>query len=330
MENYLISFVVPVYNSADYIAECVESILRQTISDFEILIIDDGSFDGSALICDRFADQDKRVKVMHTENYGVSHARNTAIQLAKGKYLAFVDADDLVSDRLVENIEIELKAGEHVEMVCWPIFNFINSEDFACDMVKSDLSKEVCRVRDMWHRVVFNNRIGGYACNKVFLKAIIDKQCIRFHENIAVMEDLLFVCEYLKNCHSDGKVVLLNDKLYGYRQLDTSVSHAVFSEKKLTSLLARDLVLRVLTEVGLSDYIINRYRNQLLQALCVMNKKLICYRGENKVFWLYTIDRLWDKHRNQCKYDETWKFKEIVYRLILQITSGIRKRGKKR
>lgn len=83
MGDCLISFIVPVYNAADYISECVESILRQTVPDFEVLIVDDGSFDGSELICDEFAEKDQRVRVIHTENCGVSHARNTGIELAK-------------------------------------------------------------------------------------------------------------------------------------------------------------------------------------------------------------------------------------------------------
>lgn len=328
MGDCLISFIVPVYNAADYISECVESILRQTVPDFEVLIVDDGSFDGSELICDEFAEKDQRVRVIHTENCGVSHARNTGIELAKGRYLVFVDADDMVSDRLAEKIEKELRLEKPVDMVCWLKSDFIKSEDFICERIKSDINKEVCNVQDMWERVVADEKIAGYVWNKVFLKSILDKQQIRFHEDIAVMEDLLFVCEYLKNCHPDGKVILLNDKLYGYRQLETSVSHIDFSDKKLTSLIARDLIIEILTEVGFSDYRIARYRNQLLRALCVMNKKLLGYKGENRAFWLCTIDRLWEKHRRQCRYDRTWQFKEIVYRLIFQVTSRIRKRGK--
>ena len=117
MGDCLISFIVPVYNAADYISECVESILRQTVPDFEVLIVDDGSFDGSELICDEFAEKDQRVRVIHTENCGVSHARNTGIELAKGRYLVFVDADDMVSDRLAEKIEKELRLEKPVDMV---------------------------------------------------------------------------------------------------------------------------------------------------------------------------------------------------------------------
>lgn len=330
MEDYLISFIVPVYNAVDYVTDCLDSILRQTVSEFEVLIIDDGSFDGSGSICDEFAERDERVKVIHTENHGVSHARNTAIRLAKGKYLAFVDADDLVSDRLVENIKVELEKDDEVEMICWSFFNFIKPEDFICQTTKSDFSKEIYRTQDIWEHVVLDNQIGGYVWNKIFLVDIIRKHCICFRENIAVMEDLLFVCEYLEKCSSERKIVFLNNKLYGYRQRDMSVSHIDFSEKKLTALLARDFILEILKKVKFSDYLINQYRNQLLQALCVMNKKLLCYRGENRSFWLHTIDELWSKHKKVCRYDETWQFKVKVYRLILQVASVIRKRGKKK
>ena len=102
MGDCLISFIVPVYNAADYISECVESILRQTVPDFEVLIVDDGSFDGSELICDEFAEKDQRVRVIHTENCGVSHARNTGIENATGEYICFFDSDDYIALDAIE------------------------------------------------------------------------------------------------------------------------------------------------------------------------------------------------------------------------------------
>lgn len=326
--NCLISFIVPVYNAVDYVAECITSILGQTVSDFEILVVDDGSSDGSSLICDRFAEQDERVKVIHTENCGVSHARNTAIDLANGKYVVFVDADDLICPQLAEHIIKAFQSCGNVEMVCWKVFEFSESEIFFKKTVKRDISTENWKAIDILWRAIDDPQVAGYACNKAFLKSVLDSQKIHFWENIAVMEDLLFTCEYLKSCHSDSMVSLIDEKLYGYRQLQTSVSHVSFSEKKLSSLLARDEILQILTEAEIDSEKINQFRNQLLCALCIMNKKLIGYKGENKEYWQALIDSLWKKHSNQCLFDDTWTFKEKCYRILLQFASRFRMKRK--
>lgn len=102
MREALLSIVVPVYNVEKYITKCLDSIINQNYDNIEVIVIDDGSTDKSGLICDKFALEDKRVKVIHTSNKGVSHARNLGIVSAKGKYLTFVDADDYVDEDIYE------------------------------------------------------------------------------------------------------------------------------------------------------------------------------------------------------------------------------------
>ena len=94
-----ISVIVPVYNVEQYLPRCIDSILNQTFTDFELLLIDDGSTDGSGAICDEYARKDSRIRVFHKENGGVSSARNLGLYNAKGKYIAFIDADDWVESR---------------------------------------------------------------------------------------------------------------------------------------------------------------------------------------------------------------------------------------
>ena len=95
--NPKISVIVPVYNVEKYLCSCIDSILAQTFTDFELLLIDDGSRDKSGEICDEYANKDCRVKVFHKENGGVSSARNLGIDESKGEYLFFVDSDDIIS-----------------------------------------------------------------------------------------------------------------------------------------------------------------------------------------------------------------------------------------
>lgn len=105
--NELISLIVPVYNVADYISSSIESIMKQSYRNFELLLIDDGSTDASGLICDQFAQQDLRIKVVHKSNEGVSSARNTGLENAKGNWIAFMDADDLLPEDALQNMLTE-------------------------------------------------------------------------------------------------------------------------------------------------------------------------------------------------------------------------------
>ncbi len=97
-----LSVVVPVYKAEKYLARCVESVLAQTMGDFELILVDDGSPDGSGAMCDDFASRDVRIKVLHQENTGVSAARNAGVAMAQGEYIAFLDSDDWIEPRMYE------------------------------------------------------------------------------------------------------------------------------------------------------------------------------------------------------------------------------------
>lgn len=104
-EKPKISFIVPVYKVEKYLNQCVDSLLCQTFKDFEVILVDDGSPDGSPAICDSYAEKDERVRVLHKENGGLSDARNVGIMMAKGEYIIFVDSDDFwINEHCLEDI----------------------------------------------------------------------------------------------------------------------------------------------------------------------------------------------------------------------------------
>ena len=105
----LVSIIVPVYNLEKYIEKCVRSLLQQTYTNVEIILVDDGSRDESGEICDRLASEDSRIKVIHKENGGLSSARNCGIENATGEYIMFVDGDDFISELMVEKLYVALK-----------------------------------------------------------------------------------------------------------------------------------------------------------------------------------------------------------------------------
>lgn len=124
MNTELISIIVPVYNVEQYLEQCVESLIHQTYKNLEILLIDDGSTDASGTICDRYAKQDKRIRVVHQVNQGAAIARNSGIKLAKGEYLAFVDSDDYVHSQFIEILyQIQQACDCKISMCSYQRFN---------------------------------------------------------------------------------------------------------------------------------------------------------------------------------------------------------------
>lgn len=114
----LISVIIPVYNTEQYLSSCLKSILSQTFNNFEVILINDGSTDQSGILCDEFVKQDSRIKVFHQENAGVSAARNVGLKYAQGKWITFVDSDDeLMPDGLEVMINMVQGGSENVDLV---------------------------------------------------------------------------------------------------------------------------------------------------------------------------------------------------------------------
>ena len=112
----VISVIIPVYKAEEYLERCVDSVLAQTYSNLEIILVDDGSPDNSGQICDRYAEKDSRVKVIHKKNGGVSSARNAGLDVATGEFVAFVDSDDFIAPDMYEKLMVSLSSGSDLSM----------------------------------------------------------------------------------------------------------------------------------------------------------------------------------------------------------------------
>lgn len=252
----LVSIIVPVYQVKDYIGECVESLIRQTYTNLEILLVDDGSMDGSGAICDEYASKDNRIRVIHQENQGLSAARNAGLDRAAGEYVAFVDSDDAVLPDFIEVLyelaeryqaDIAACAYERGEIGATGIqikndihvsnqFGDKNDDGVAG---RDDYSKyggsvaEVCMTSEQmlrqWH--------GRYkkwetiACNKLYRKQILDgsdgSRAIRFpigrrHEDVLTSHLIVANAE---------RIVLTKRKLYLYRIRENSITNQVMTEE---------------------------------------------------------------------------------------------------
>ena len=207
-----VSIIVPVYQVEHYIRQCVDSILAQTFTDFELILVDDGSKDQSGQICDAYAGMDKRVKVIHQKNSGVAAARNNGIACANGSYMCFVDADDWIEDTMIANCisrikEIDadiLRHGHTMEL--WKGEKCVNEEkknapNFAKALTHNQIAKEM---ENFWQNC------SNYVWNYFFKKETIGQ--IRFPE-IKISEDHIFVLEVLENCE---KICFLSENSYHY------------------------------------------------------------------------------------------------------------------
>lgn len=201
MNNPAVSIIIPVYNAENYLRRCIESVLSQSFTSFELILVDDGSKDRSPQICDEFACKDSRVRVMHKPNGGVSAARNDGLDIATGDYITFIDADDWVEKGYIKCLYDNRK------------YDYV---------IGTFVSEPAGRVRESVHQTFEGDRTkdfvtithlsNGYPWGKLFQSKIIKINSIRFHL-IKVYEDLLFCLEYIRHCSS---ICILSHANYHY------------------------------------------------------------------------------------------------------------------
>ena len=201
----LISVIVPVWNVEDYIRQAVESVLKQTEPRFELLLIDDGSTDGSGAIADEYAGKDPRVKVFHTENRGVSAARNRGMDEARGEWLFFLDGDDWLEENALEtllarSVGMDLVAARH-ETEGTPFTGVMAPAVFDMSRATPDMLAELRRSR--LHMVVWN---------RLYRKSRVS---LRFNEDMDYSEDVAFIAELIPGLE---KICCIPEVTYHYRR----------------------------------------------------------------------------------------------------------------
>lgn len=189
-----ISIIVPVYKVENYLCRCVDSILAQTYTDFELLLINDGSPDNSGVICDEYAQKDNRVRVFRKENGGVSSARNLGLEKAQGEWIAFCDSDDYVTSNWLASFEIAI--NEKLDFAIQGRYH-IDDRKKEPKNILSQTGDTIDSKRKLIIDIT-NQDVFGYLGDKFFRKDIIDKYHISFDEKIALWEDGVFIAKYLE------------------------------------------------------------------------------------------------------------------------------------
>ncbi|WP_196007991.1 glycosyltransferase [Clostridium tyrobutyricum] len=222
----IVSIIVPIYNVERYINKCINSILSQTFKKFELILVDDGSPDSCGEICDKYAELDYRIKVIHKKNGGLSSARNAGIDIAQGKYIGFIDSDDWIKNDMYEFLYKTIIKYDADISIC----DFIKFNENYDLCFKEDSGKNI----EIWNNIEALEKLNTDDCGKIVVtwNKLYKKELwsdIRFpegriHEDVFTMHKILF---------KTNRIVNTNKVLYGYLQRSSSIIGTKFSLKKL-------------------------------------------------------------------------------------------------
>lgn len=229
MDKSRISIIVPVYNAEEYLARCLDSILSQELTSYEVILVDDGSTDASPLICDRYSATDSRFRTLHRSNGGVSSARNAGLNMAKGEYIMFVDADDVLLPYALEHM-MENMRGEDLILGGYAVFvgGVPHKEvkpkrtfSYPTEMMSLFFDENIRRNCEMldapWAKMFKRKAIGN----------------LRFSEELSYAEDKLFVFSFMTQCSS---VHACAEAVYGYYIRPGSLGSDIVSDRHLSQL----------------------------------------------------------------------------------------------
>lgn len=252
MNNRKISVVVPVYNGERTIKRCIDSIIKQTYKNIEIVIVNDGSVDNTYAICNELEKNYDFIKVINKKNEGVSQARNTGINHSNGDYIIFVDGDDTVSYNMCELLLTGIEENKKIMTICGmrlvdEDFNLIKSLNF-----NNILNEKNNYIYKEDYLLIFKEELLNSPCNKLFSTKIIKENNLKFDSKLAIGEDLLFVMNYIKYI---DKFYVINEDLYNYIKTgNESLSIKVYKDMYTIQMRIFDSLINPITS-GQSDKI---------------------------------------------------------------------------
>ncbi len=301
-----ITIITPVYKVEQYLDRCVESILAQTFTDFELILVDDGSPDKSGEMCDTWATKDSRIKVLHQENQGQAVARNNALDIANGEYIAFVDSDDYIHPRFLESLYINLVKSDAQVSIC--LYNrTAKDSDFAqvsnatCEFcgreyVKKSLMTEIDF--DVW-----------LLWNKLFKKECwenIRMPVGRINEDNATVYKILYDCE---------RVVATDAVLYCYYENENSTVLQKFRKKHLDWLLVPKEMIEYFAEKG-DALLLDKANKMYLSALVDMLGKVRLYLNDKAIEAELRAELLKQYKTEKKRYPITTKTHPALYNAL--------------
>lgn len=271
----VVSVIVPIYNVEDYLEECINSILAQSYTNLEVILIDDGSTDGSGKICDYYAQIDSRVKVFHKSNGGVSSARNFGIRNATGTYIGFIDGDDYIEPQMYQSMLKNILSNK-AQMCVNLLYLKDNKVNFDCQVKEGIISGD-----DAIKKLLqMNFPTSLWSC--LYYKEIIENEYL--NENIHFWEDFEFQMRLL---YKSKIISIYNYPLYHYRYRDGSANNQIINDKIISCLDIAPIVDKAISNKYpyLKKYSDDLYVIFLLRVIDYLSKSQII---EQKYFRIIT------------------------------------------
>ena len=313
MDTDLVSIIVPVYNAERFLEKCVDSILNQSYTNIEVILIDDGSTDNSGNICDLYSQKDKRVKVIHQINSGPSIARNKGIHNASGTFIQFVDSDDYIEPNMIETLVDKINRDVDI-VICG--YKYIYKENDNIVVRNSNTYKESKISKDEFldkFGKLFKDYYINYICNKLYITDIIKNNNIYFDSSIGWGEDLIFNLTYLNHCEN---IFIIEDLLYNYVK---------YNENSITSTFNRDLY-------NNQKSMYNKVRKFLIEnnSYSGENERIVESKYTNSVIMclshLFRPDSSYDKIKLKSKINEIIEDDMVRERINYFNYGGIQKK----
>lgn len=299
--NELISIIVPVYNVEEYITKCLDSICEQTYKNIEIILVDDGSTDKSGSICDEYSNRDKRIKVIHKDNTGVSDSRNKGLDIANGDFIGFVDSDDWIDCDMYRILYEALKANQADISICGYAEMRNNELKHSFYTDTSIIYNNMQAIEEL----VKENSFGDYLWNKLFYKKLFDT--IEFPLG-RTMEDKATMYKIFDQCNS---IVYLSDILYYYRKNQDGICSNITLTNRYGNYKAESERYIYLSNKypGIESLLITKFINSSL-----MFCRMACYDVKNKLIRseLSVIRTLYIKNIKKIVKSDTRKLNKIL------------------
>lgn len=326
------SIIIPVYNAEHYLRQCIESVIAQTFEDWEAILVNDGSKDGSLTICQEYAAKDKRIKVIDKSNGGPSSARNKGLENAQGEFVYFMDADDWVETKFLDNFvrnayatkrlryETQSKIATKTTLEPYDIVfqgyvrEFADGrveKSFVMDADTSMMTKEdiVCKL--------YKEHVYGWAWCKIFRREIIEKYHLRFDESLRLWEDELFTSEFLKQAKT---IKTVDCHLYHYIYYPNSLMQTNNTYLKRLFLSERmNEALMPIANDELKEYINTTYNKNLKYSLLMALKNEPNHRCDEE-----TKEVLLDRYYTRIKeYPELRKYNVLSNKIAYSIAEWL-------
>lgn len=250
----LITVVLPIYNVAKWLDTCIQSIVKQTYRNLQIILVDDGSTDESPTICERWAAKDNRINVVHQQNAGLSAARNTGLRLRKGEYVCFVDSDDYVEHDYVQRM-LDTALAEQADMVVCNVRKEDENGDTPAEEADPGFETKTLTSRQYMIYAMQSSWKHIVAWNKLYRSEIWDDLTYpvgKIHEDEFVFAQLVVRCR---------RVACINDVLYHYVQHDGSITNEKYSIRNLDKIEALCQRFLFLDEKGFNECLLNTFND---------------------------------------------------------------------